>query len=107
MFTTFGDIKVIEIPLDPTTKKSRGFAFLEFEEELDAESAIDNYDSAEIFGRIITVSKAKQYKYRNYERAIWNSEDWHHENLESQDKNQEEIDNEKMEEEEEEEKDAN
>ncbi len=32
--------------------KPRGFAFIEFEEEGDADSAIDNFDDAEIFGRI-------------------------------------------------------
>ncbi len=34
--------------------KPRGFAFIEFEEEGDADSAIDNFDDAEIFGNFLS-----------------------------------------------------
>lgn len=31
--------------------KPKGFAFIEFEEEEDADHAIDNYDDAEVYGK--------------------------------------------------------
>lgn len=48
-FIPFGDIKDVNIPLDNTTGKHRGFAFVEFEEREDAETATDNMHNAELY----------------------------------------------------------
>lgn len=49
-FVTFGDIIDINIPLDYTTQRHKGFAFIEFEGADDAAAAIDNMNDSEIFG---------------------------------------------------------
>ena len=47
-FIPFGEIKDVNIPLDNTTGKHRGFAFVEFEEKEDAADAIDNMHNSEL-----------------------------------------------------------
>jgi peptidyl-prolyl isomerase E (cyclophilin E) len=47
-FIPFGDIKDVNIPLDNTTGKHRGFAFVEFEDKDDAGAATDNMHNAEL-----------------------------------------------------------
>ena len=42
VFTPFGEIVDVQIPLDYETGKHRGFAFVEFENAEDAADAIDN-----------------------------------------------------------------
>ena len=41
-FIPFGDLVDVQIPLDYETEKHRGFAFVEFELQEDAKSAIEN-----------------------------------------------------------------
>lgn len=47
-FVPFGDIKDVNIPLDNTTGQHRGFAFVEYEEKEDAETATDNMHNSEL-----------------------------------------------------------
>ncbi|KAG7400283.1 hypothetical protein PHYBOEH_006420 [Phytophthora boehmeriae] len=58
-FVPFGPIKSTQIPLDYSTQRSKGFGFVEFEEEADARAAIDNMDESELFGRTLRVTIAK------------------------------------------------
>jgi len=82
VFITFGEIKKIEIPVDFQTGKRKEYAFVEYEDEEDAEAAIDNYDEAEIFGRVITVKKAKPQKHKFWSnKPVWESENWHKVNI--------------------------
>jgi peptidyl-prolyl isomerase E (cyclophilin E) len=60
VFLTFGEIKTVEIPKDRETKKHKGFAFIEFEDEEDPVHAIDNMHESQLFGRIIKVQKARK-----------------------------------------------
>ena len=48
-FIPFGDIKDVNIPLDNTTGKHRGFAFVEFEDKDDAAAATDNMHNSELY----------------------------------------------------------
>lgn len=48
-FIPFGDIKDVNIPLDNTTGKHRGFAFVEFEDKDDAADATDNMHNSELY----------------------------------------------------------
>ena len=41
-FIPFGDLVDVQIPLDYETEKHRGFAFVEFELQEDAQAAIEN-----------------------------------------------------------------
>ncbi|CAE7919774.1 unnamed protein product [Symbiodinium sp. KB8] len=73
-FVKFGDLKTVEIPLDMKTGKHRGFGFVEFMEVDDAEAAIDNMHSAELYGRTIKVNLARAPKNTpttESNRPIW------------------------------------
>lgn len=59
-FAPFGDIVDVNLPLDYSTQKHKGFAFIEFQLPEDAADAIDNMDNGEILGRTIRVNLAKQ-----------------------------------------------
>ncbi|RLN95624.1 hypothetical protein BBJ28_00006844 [Nothophytophthora sp. Chile5] len=45
-FVPFGPLKSVQIPMDYKTQSSKGFGFVEFEDEADARAAIDNMDGA-------------------------------------------------------------
>merc|ERR1712113_375047 len=59
IFNSFGKTKYIHIPWDKKNNKHRGFGFIEFEEEDDAVTAIDNMHSAELKGKVIRVNYAR------------------------------------------------
>ncbi|KAK9448170.1 uncharacterized protein V1518DRAFT_419863 [Limtongia smithiae] len=84
-FIPFGDIVRIQLPRDPKSKDPhRGFAFVEYEADEDAEAAIDNMHLAQINGRTIRVSTSKAPKetfdIQNSKVAVWDQEEWmqHH-----------------------------
>jgi peptidyl-prolyl isomerase E (cyclophilin E) len=57
-FLPFGHVKDAQLPLDPQGAH-KGFAFIEYELEEDAQAAIDNMEGAELFGRTIRVNVAR------------------------------------------------
>jgi ATP-dependent DNA helicase RecG len=57
-FSQFGPVEDVIIPIDPITRRPRGFAFVEFEHSADAEKALKG-GSLVLQGRILTVSEAK------------------------------------------------
>lgn len=61
--------------------KHRGFAFVEFEDELDASDAIDNMDGSELFGRVLRCNHAKAMTKLTPGKAVWNDEEWIKSNL--------------------------
>jgi len=72
-FIPFGVLKDVQLPLD-REGKGRGFGFVEFEDEQDAEAAIGNMDGAELFGRGIRVNFARG---GGGGRAVWaDAEKW-------------------------------
>ncbi|XP_054153161.1 peptidyl-prolyl cis-trans isomerase E-like [Oppia nitens] len=76
-FIPFGDIIDINLPIDFSTQKHRGFAFIEFESAEDATAAIDNMNDSEIFGKTIRVNTAKPIKLREGSaRAVWSEDTW-------------------------------
>lgn len=76
-FIPFGDITDVQIPMDYTTQKHRGFGFVEFEFAEDAAAAIDNMNESELFGRTVRVNIAKPMKIKEgYSRAVWSEDSW-------------------------------
>ena len=76
-FIPFGDITDITIPLDYTTQKHRGFAFVEFELVEDAAAAIDNMNESELFGRTIRVNVARPKMLKEgSSRPVWSEDAW-------------------------------
>lgn len=59
-FSKFGEIIFARVVLDKETKRSRGFGFVEFQNEADAQAARDEMDGKEVWGRTIKVDFAKE-----------------------------------------------
>lgn len=58
LFSQFGELESVRIITDPGTGRSKGFGFLEFKKEADAEKALE-LDGQELDGRQIKVSEAR------------------------------------------------
>lgn len=63
-FSAFGDLVDVNIPIDYSANKHRGYAFIEFQWPEDAADAIDNMDNGEILGKTIRVNHARPQKFR-------------------------------------------
>eukprot|EP00244_Chara_vulgaris_P014988 TRINITY_DN9830_c0_g1_i1.p1 TRINITY_DN9830_c0_g1~~TRINITY_DN9830_c0_g1_i1.p1 ORF type:complete len:160 (+),score=43.86 TRINITY_DN9830_c0_g1_i1:226-705(+) len=72
-FIPFGDVKDVNIPLDQSTQKHRGFGFVEFQDKEDAAASIDNMHNAELYGRVLTVNYAQPIKIKGGEQG-WASQ---------------------------------
>lgn len=59
LFSEFGEIKSIKIINDAITGESRGFAFVEMQDERAASSAIDQLNGRELQNRTLKVNEAK------------------------------------------------
>jgi len=75
-FIPFGE--VVEVTLPREAKDAhRGFAFVEFKEEEDANEARFNMDGAELFGRALRVSVAKATEHRlGSSKPVWSADSW-------------------------------
>jgi transformer-2 protein len=62
LFSKHGALKETRIVNDPYTKESRGFGFVTFERNEDAEEAIRNLDKTDFAGRVISIQRAKRSK---------------------------------------------
>ena len=58
-FERFGEINDVYLPLDFNTRRPRGFCFIEFAVEADADEAQKAMDGKDIDGRSISCSNAK------------------------------------------------
>ncbi len=58
VFSEYGTVKQIKLPVDRETGRKRGFAFVELENEADEQKAIDDLDGATWMGRDLRVNKA-------------------------------------------------
>ncbi len=59
LFAEFGEIIDFVILKERDTGRSRGFGFVEFAEDADAEAAIDDMNEKEILGRPLIVNEAR------------------------------------------------
>merc|ERR1712139_476552 len=75
-FIPFGDIVDVNIPIEQTTQKHRGFGFVTFEEREDAKAAIENMNNSELYGRVLRVNVAKpmRAKAEGSGKAVWADE---------------------------------
>lgn len=85
----FGTIKSLDIPMDYKIGKTRGFAFVEFDDAEDASECIFNMDMSDLCGRTIKVSLAQQNQLGKLAmsqggakgQAIWSSDEWFQEHV--------------------------
>lgn len=59
VFEEFGTVVSAKVIKDRETGRSKGFAFVEMENDEDAQAAIEELDGAEIDGRTVKVNKAR------------------------------------------------
>ncbi|MBW4561869.1 MAG: RNA-binding protein [Mojavia pulchra JT2-VF2] len=59
VFSEYGTVKKVQLPVDRETGRMRGFGFVEMETETEEAAAIEALDSAEWMGRSLKVNKAK------------------------------------------------
>jgi RNA recognition motif-containing protein len=59
VFEKFGDVTSAKVIKDRETGRSKGFGFVEIENEAAAQTAIDTLDGTEIKGRTVKVNKAR------------------------------------------------
>jgi RNA recognition motif-containing protein len=59
LFAQAGTVKDVFLPMDRETGRPRGFAFVEYESEEDAEKAIERFNGQEFGGRTLRVNPAE------------------------------------------------
>ncbi len=64
MFSEYGEIASVQLITDRQTGRSRGFAFVEYTNEEDAQKAIEAMDQQELEGRTIAVNVARPRRPR-------------------------------------------
>ncbi|VEL08227.1 unnamed protein product [Protopolystoma xenopodis] len=66
IFSRYGEVGDVYIPKDPYSYESRGFAFVRFYSDRDAEDAIRGMDGRRIDGREVRVQRAKYGRPNTY-----------------------------------------
>lgn len=64
LFAEFGEVSSAKIINDRETGRSRGFGFVEFESETEAQAAIKGMNGKDIDGRALTVNVARPREER-------------------------------------------
>ena len=64
VFTDYGKVQRVHIPVDKETGRPRGFAFVEMENKAQEAKAIEALDGAEWMGRAIKVNEAREREER-------------------------------------------
>jgi len=64
-FSAAGAVVSATIIMDKMTNRSKGFGFVEFENDADADKAISMFDGKDFGGRNLTVNEARPMQPRN------------------------------------------
>ncbi len=59
LFSQFGTVSQASVVMDKMTGRSRGFGFVEFEDDAAAYAAIEKMNNADVDGRKIVVNEAR------------------------------------------------
>jgi RNA recognition motif-containing protein len=59
VFSQYGVVRRVQLPMDRETGQARGFAFIEMETDEQEDKAIEELNEAEFMGRELRASKAK------------------------------------------------
>jgi RNA recognition motif-containing protein len=70
LFAPFGAISSAQVISDRDTGRSRGFGFVEMENDDEARKAIEELDGSDAGGRALTVNEARPRRERS-ERPRW------------------------------------
>lgn len=58
------------------TDKSKGYAFVEYEDAEDAADAIENMDGGELYGKVLRCNVAKAVSKLAPGKAVWSSDEY-------------------------------
>lgn len=75
VFSEYGTVKRVQLPVDRETGRFRGFAFVEMGTDAEEGAAIEALDGAEWMGRDLKVNKAKPREERSPSGNQWNNKD--------------------------------
>lgn len=67
-FSQYGEVQSTKIIMDRDTNRSKGFAFVEMKNKIDANLAIEALNGVEFGGRVMNVSEAKPMEKKSYSR---------------------------------------
>ena len=67
-FENYGDVSSAEVIFDRRTKRSRGYGFVEMENDQDGERAIDALNGADYKGRELRVDRSQPKEEKSYDR---------------------------------------
>ncbi|GJN22809.1 hypothetical protein PR202_gb10408 [Eleusine coracana subsp. coracana] len=67
VFAQYGEVVDVNLVRDKGTGKSKGFAFLAYEDQRSTVLAVDNLNGAKVLGRIIKVDHVSKYKKKEEE----------------------------------------
>jgi len=65
IFSEYGTVKRVQLPVDRETGRMRGFGFVEMSSDAEETAAIEALDGAEWMGRDLKVNKAKPREERS------------------------------------------
>ncbi len=60
IFEEYGEVKSAKIVIDRDSNRSKGFGFVEMQEQAEGQKAIDELDGAELEGRTMRVNMARE-----------------------------------------------
>ncbi len=67
VFAQYGEVVDVHLVRDKKTGKSRGFAFLAYEDQRSTVLSVDNLNGARVSGRVIRVEHVENYKKKRAE----------------------------------------
>ena len=73
LFKEYGEVASAKVIVDRRTGRSRGFGFVEMKAENNAEQAVEALNGAEVKGRPINVSFAREQSEGDRDRGGYNS----------------------------------
>ncbi|MEC4813908.1 MAG: RNA-binding protein [Scytonema sp. PMC 1069.18] len=65
VFSEYGAVKRVQLPMDRESGRPRGFGFVEMESDTEESDAIDALNGAEWMGRVMKVNKARPREEKN------------------------------------------
>lgn len=69
LFAEYGKVSSVKVVMDQVTGRSKGFGFVDMEDETAGQAAIDALNGKEFEGRTIVVNKAKPRAPRDNNRS--------------------------------------
>jgi cold-inducible RNA-binding protein len=64
LFKSYGDVTSAKVIFDRDTNRSKGFGFVEFEDDAAAKKAVDELNNSDLGGRTIVVNEARPQEAR-------------------------------------------